>query len=93
MKDIKEKLQEYYINLTKVFDTENDSPKLLHRKSFSKRENEELLTGIIVVFLIITILLSFVYYFLVFAPQHEEFNNLKQEKINKVHSLLSKDEV
>ena len=52
----------------------------------------ELLTGIIVVFLIITILLSFVYYFLVFAPQQEEFNNLKQEKINKVHSLLSKDE-
>lgn len=92
MKDIKEKLQEYYITLTKVFDTENDSPKLLHRKSFSKRENEELLTGIIVVFLIITILLSFVYYFLVFAPQQEEFNNLKQEKINKVHSLLSKDE-
>ena len=93
MKDIKEKLQYYYTLLTEIFETENDSPKLLHRQNPSnKNEKEELMTGIIVVFLIITILLSFGYYFLVFAPQQEELNNLKQEKINKVNLLLSDDE-
>ena len=93
MKDIKDKIQKYYDDIIKVFDTDNDSPKLLHRQNISrKKENEELLTGIIVVFLIITILLSLGYYFLVFAPQQEEFNNLKQEKINRVNSLLDDDE-
>jgi hypothetical protein len=93
MRDIKNKLQNYYNNLTKIFDTNNDSPKLLHRQTFSKNQkNEELLTGIIIVFLIITILLSLGYYFLVFSPQQEDFNNLKQEKINRVNSLLSDDE-
>lgn len=93
MKDIKDKLQDYYSELTKIFETENDSPKLLHRQNITKKkENEELIAGIIVVFLIITILLSLGYYFLVFAPTQEELNNLKQEKINKVNSLLSDDE-
>jgi len=93
MKDIKDKLQDYYTDLTKIFETENHSPKLLHKQNkIRKKENEELLTGIIVVFLIISILLSFGYYFLVLAPNQEEFNNLKQEKINRVNSLLVEDE-
>ena len=93
MKDIKDKLQAYYTDLTNIFESEHDSPKLLHRRNTTKKtENEELITGIIVVFLIITILLSLGYYLLVFAPHQEELNNLRQEKINRVNSLLSDDE-
>ena len=93
MKDIKEKLQEYYEIISKSLEENNDSPKLLHRKkSLKNKENEELLTGIIVVFLIITIIFSTGYYFLIFAPQQNELNNLKQEKINQVNNLLDEDE-
>jgi hypothetical protein len=54
--------------------------------------NEELLTGMVVVTLIIVLLFALCYYFIVFAPQETEFNNLKQEKINHVNSLLNQDE-
>ncbi len=93
MKDIKNKLEEYYNQLNSLLDTKDDSPKLLHRQNISKKqENMELLTGMIVVILIVTILLSMGYYFLFFAPQQEQLNNLKQEKINTVNTLLSSDE-
>lgn len=94
MKEIKEKLEEYYQNITNIFNTENGSPKLLRRRHnrLKKKEDEELITGIIVITLIIIILLSTIYYFLIFAPQQEELQNLKQEKINTVNNLLSDDE-
>ena len=50
--------------------------KLFQRDS---RKNEELLTGIIIVFLIITILLSLGYYFLVF-PSTGGFQQFKTRK-------------
>ena len=91
MKDIKDKLQKYYSQITNLFNT-TDTPKLLHKKNVLKRkEDEELLTGVIVVLLIIIIISSMGYYFLVFAPQQEELKNLKQEKINTVNTLLGDD--
>lgn len=93
MKDIKKILEQYYKEITNLFNTTNDSPKLLHRRNvLKKKEDEELMTGVIVVFLIIIILISMGYYFLVFAPQQEELDNLKQEKINQVNTLLTQEE-
>ncbi|HIH36062.1 MAG TPA: hypothetical protein HA277_03365 [Methanosphaera sp.] len=89
MKDIKEKLEEYYRNLNTLLDSDDDSPKLLHRKNTTSQQNTELLTGIIVLFLIVSILLSLAYYFLIFAPQQEQLSDLKQEKINRVNVLLA----
>ena len=93
MKDIKDKIEQYYEEITNLFNTENESPKLLHRKNvLKKKKDEELITGIIVVSLIILIILSLAYYFLIFMPQQEQLDNLKQEKINKVNTLLPDDE-
>ncbi|RAP45373.1 MAG: hypothetical protein BZ135_06075 [Methanosphaera sp. rholeuAM6] len=93
MKDIKKQLEQYYTQLTDIFNTADNSPKLLHRKNVLKRkEDEELLTGVVVVSLIVIILLSLGYYFAVFAPQQAELDNLKQEKINQVNTLLQDDE-
>ena len=93
MKDIKKQLEQYYTQLTDIFNTADNSPKLLHRKNVLKRkEDEELLTGLVVVSLIVIILLSLGYYFAVFAPQQAELDNLKQEKINQVNTLLQDDE-
>lgn len=94
MKELKEKLEEYYQNIINIFNVENDSQKILRKRHYrlKKKEDEELITGIIVISLIIIILLSTIYYFLIFAPQQEELNNIKQEKINKVNNLLSDDE-
>lgn len=93
MTDIKEKLHEYYKNITEIFNQDNDSPKLLHKKqNINLNKNEELITGIIVTLLIITIIISTLYYFIIFSPQQEELNNLKQEKINTVTTLLGEDE-
>ena len=93
MKDIKDQLKQYHTELTNIFNTKNNTPKLTHKRNvLKKKEDEELITGAIVVFLIITILISTAYYFLIFAPEQEELNNHKQEKINMVNSLLSEDE-
>lgn len=93
MKKIKDKLTEYYNNVINIFDQENDSPKLLHKRHshFESNDSEELVTGIIVISLIIVILLSTIYYFLIFMPQQEELDNLRQEKINTVNSLITDD--
>lgn len=92
MKDIKEKIEEYYRNLNTLLDSDENSAKLLHRKDPNSQQNMELLTGIIVIFLIVTILISLAYYFIIFAPQQEQLNDLKQEKINRVNLLLSDDD-
>lgn len=93
MKDIKELFEEYYNKITTLFNTNNDSPKLLHRKNLlKKKEDEEFVTGVIVVAVIILILISAGYYFIVFAPAQTELNDLKQEKINQVNTLLNDDE-
>lgn len=93
MKELKEKIEEYYHNFSNIFNQNNDSPKLLHKKHYlKKKEDEELVTGAIVIFLIILLLFSTCYYFLIFAPQQEELNNLKQDKINQVNTLLGSDE-
>ncbi len=93
MKDIKDRLQRYYKELMEIIDTE-DSPKLLNKRHnrFRKKEDQELLTGVIVVFLVVTILLSMGYYFIVFAPQQEELDNIKQDRINRVNTLLPPDD-
>jgi len=94
MKEIKDKLQKQYNNIINLFNPDNDSPKLLHRRHYTlkKKEDEELVTGAIVITLILIILISTIYYFMIFAPQQEELENLKQEKINTVNTLLSSDE-
>lgn len=94
MKDIKDKIQEYYNQISNLLETDNDSPKLLHKRNMLKKnEDEELLTGAIVVFLIIIILVSMGYYFLVFAPQQQQIDNLRQEKINQVNALLPEEQL
>ncbi|RAP51969.1 MAG: hypothetical protein BZ138_04010 [Methanosphaera sp. rholeuAM270] len=89
MKEIKEKLEEYYNKINTIFDGENTAPKLTKKHNrFKRKEEQELVTGVIVISLIIIILISTIYYFLVFMPEQEELNNIKQEKINSVNSLL-----
>ncbi|MBR0472545.1 MAG: DUF515 domain-containing protein [Methanosphaera sp.] len=94
MKEIKEKIQEQYQKIINLLDQEENKTKLFRNRHhrLKKQENEELMTGIIVVALIIIIIFSLAYYLLIFAPQQEELNNLKQEKINTVNTLLVDDD-
>ena len=94
MKDLKDKFTKYFDDINHLFDSNNNKEQILNKRhyKYKKNENKELLTGIIVVILIITLLFAIGYYFMIFAPQHEELENAKQEKINEVNSLLKNDD-
>ncbi|MCD7781194.1 MAG: DUF515 domain-containing protein [Methanosphaera sp.] len=55
------------------------------------REDEELVTGTIVVLFILIILIGIGYYYLVYSPNMEELNLEKNNKINKVNSIFKDD--
>lgn len=94
MKNLIEKLKQQYQEINRLLESE-DKKSILDRRhnQFRKREDQELITGAVIVVLIIVILLSFTYYFLIFAPEQDKISNLRQEKINQVHTLLPGDNV
>lgn len=91
MKDIRQKIEEFYRNLNEILENGDDAPKLSRRQN-NTDEKRQLMTGIVVVLLIVTIVISMGYYFLHFAPEEKELSDLKQEKINRLNELLPADE-
>ncbi|MBQ6220410.1 MAG: DUF515 domain-containing protein [Methanosphaera sp.] len=94
MKELKDKIIKYFDELNHILDSENNKERILNKRhqKFKQDEKKELMTGIIVVLLIIILIFSISYYFLIFAPQQEELENAKQDKINEVNSLLKEDD-
>ncbi|OED29942.1 DUF515 domain-containing protein [Methanosphaera sp. WGK6] len=91
VEQIKSKLKLLYNQLDDLLFVENN----FNKKSLRKRnlenltnQNKELFTGIVVVFLILTILFSICYYFLIFSPNMAELNTQKSIKINEVNSIF-----
>lgn len=93
MKDLKEfkfKIRSYYNQLKKLLDSDQNYKKTLtkrHSKYFEK-QNKELITGSVVIFLILIIIFSIGYYYLIFNPSMEELKNEKNVKINEVNSIF-----
>ena len=91
-KELKEYLKE---------DNQNKKPSLHKNHKFRKEDifdyknysqkDQELITGTVVCIIVIVVLLSIGYYFLVFAPEAEKLDNAKNMKINEVNMIFSDD--
>lgn len=82
-------------------DNANKKPSLHKNHKFKKQDildyrkysqkDQELITGAVVCIVVIVILISIGYYFLVFAPEAEKLNDAKNMKINEVNMIFSDD--
>ncbi|WP_455645822.1 DUF515 domain-containing protein [Methanosphaera sp.] len=91
VEQLKSKLKLLYTQLEESLFVENNvNRNSLHRRNLENltNENKELLTGLVVVFLILTIVFSIGYYFLIFSPNMSELNNQKSIKTNEVNSIF-----
>lgn len=102
MKKIQDKLKlnkkdkkSFYEKLKESLDFEDNLEinSLFHNRhsKYKNKEQDELKVGLIVLFLVILIIFSLAYYFVIFQPAMEEINNEKNTKINEINSIFKDD--
>lgn len=102
MKKIQDKLKlnrkdkkSFYDKLKDSLDFEGnfETNNLFHNRhsKYKNREQDELKVGLTVLFLVILIIFSLAYYYVIFQPSMEEINNEKNNKINQINSIFKDD--
>lgn len=102
MKKIQDKLKlnkkdkkSFYDKLKDSLDFEDNLEinSLFHNRhsKYKSNEQDELKVGLIVLFLVILIIFSLAYYYVIFQPSMEEINNEKNNKINEINSIFKDD--